>query len=108
MENPAELRGRLYRAYASQHAGYGRGNTTALIYRRDIRPLLPPPTAGPVIDIGCGQGELVRQLLADGYDARGVDVSPEQVALAHSAGLNQVRPGDLSQPVEAIGRGGQE
>jgi 2-polyprenyl-3-methyl-5-hydroxy-6-metoxy-1,4-benzoquinol methylase len=65
-----------------------------LVYRRDIRPLLPPPSAGPVIDIGCGQGELVRLLLADGYDAEGVDVSPEQVAVAHAAGLNRVRRGD--------------
>ena len=29
-----------------------------------------------VVDIGCGQGELVRLLLADGYDAEGIDVSP--------------------------------
>jgi 2-polyprenyl-3-methyl-5-hydroxy-6-metoxy-1,4-benzoquinol methylase len=56
--------------------------------------LLPLPSAGPVIDIGCGQGELVRLLLADGYDAEGVDVSPEQVAVAHAAGLNRVRRGD--------------
>jgi 2-polyprenyl-3-methyl-5-hydroxy-6-metoxy-1,4-benzoquinol methylase len=88
------LRDRLYQAYASQHAGYGGGSGAALIYRRDIRPLLPPPSAGTVIDIGCGQGELVKLLLADGYDAHGVDVSPEQVAIARAAGLNRVRHGD--------------
>jgi len=81
-------------SYASQHVGCGDGNTTSLIYRRDIRPLLPQPSAGPVIDIGCGQGALVRLLLADGYDAEGVDVSSEQVAIAHTAGLNQVRHGE--------------
>ena len=56
------------------------GEAAALIYRRDIRPALPPPAAGPVLDIGCGQGQLVRLMLADGYDATGIDVSPEQVA----------------------------
>jgi 2-polyprenyl-3-methyl-5-hydroxy-6-metoxy-1,4-benzoquinol methylase len=88
------LRNRLYEAYASEHAGCGAGEAAALIYRRDIRPALPPCHAGSVIDIGCGQGELVRLLLADGYDAEGVDVSPEQVALAQAAGLGCVREGD--------------
>ena len=88
------MRGRLYEAYASQHAGFGSSNAAGLIYRRDIRPMLPPPSTGKVIDIGCGQGELVRLLLADGFDALGVDVSPEQVAIAHSVGLDQVRHGD--------------
>jgi 2-polyprenyl-3-methyl-5-hydroxy-6-metoxy-1,4-benzoquinol methylase len=88
------LRDRLYEAYASQHAGCGSGEATALGYRRDIRPQLPRPGAGPVLDIGCGQGELVRLLLADGYDTEGADVSPEQVAIAHAAGLDQVRLAD--------------
>ena len=88
------LRERLYEAYASQHAGSGGGDAAGLIYRRDIRPALPPPGAGPVIDIGCGQGELVRLLLADGYDAEGADVSPEQVAIARAAGLDRVRLAD--------------
>jgi 2-polyprenyl-3-methyl-5-hydroxy-6-metoxy-1,4-benzoquinol methylase len=94
MADRDHLRDRLYEAYASQHAGCGGGSASAAIYRRDIRPWLPLPTAGRVIDIGCGQGELVRLLLADGYDAQGIDASPEQVALAHAAGLHQVHHGD--------------
>ena len=70
---------------------------TRVIYRRDIRPLLPPPSAGPVVDIGCGSGQLLRCLLDDGYDAAGIDISPEQVALAHAAGLGQVRHGDYRE-----------
>ncbi len=46
------------------------------------------------MDIGCGQGGLVRLMLQDGYDATGVDISPEQVAIARTAGLEQVRHGD--------------
>jgi 2-polyprenyl-3-methyl-5-hydroxy-6-metoxy-1,4-benzoquinol methylase len=88
------LRDRLYQSYASQHSGEGSADATRLAYRRDIRPLLPPPSAGPVADIGCGSGQLVACLLADGYDASGIDVSPEQVALAHQAGLTQIQAGD--------------
>ena len=86
MKTPIDpLRGRLYGTYASQHAHCIDGEAAALIYRRDIRPALPLPAAGPVLDIGCGQGQLVKLMLADGYDAAGIDVSPEQMALARAA-----------------------
>jgi 2-polyprenyl-3-methyl-5-hydroxy-6-metoxy-1,4-benzoquinol methylase len=93
--NLTDLRSRLYEAYASQHAGYGGEEAAALVYRRDIRPLLPPPATGPVVDIGCGRGELVRLLQADGFDAEGIDISPEQVSLARAAGVARVRQGDF-------------
>ena len=91
----ADLRSRLYEAYASQHAGQGSGEAAALVYRRDIRPLLPPPADGPAVDIGCGRGDLVRLLQADGFDAEGIDISPEQAALARAAGVVRVRQGDF-------------
>ena len=97
----SSLRSRLYESYASQHSGSGHRDATRVIYRRDIRPLLPPPSHGPVIDIGCGSGQLVRCLLDDGYDAAGIDISPEQVALAHAAGIDQVRHGDYRELLEA-------
>jgi len=90
-----DLRNRLYEAYATQHVGCRGGGAAALVYRRDIRPLLPAPAAGPVVDLGCGRGELVRLLQADGFDAEGIDISPEQVALAHAAGVARVRQGDF-------------
>lgn len=93
-EDLAPVRDRLYESYASQHSGPGSIGATRLSYRRDIRPLLPSSSAGPVVDIGCGAGQLLRCLLVDGYAAAGIDVSPEQVALAHAAGLRQVRQGD--------------
>jgi 2-polyprenyl-3-methyl-5-hydroxy-6-metoxy-1,4-benzoquinol methylase len=58
-----------------------------------------------VIDIGCAQGELVKVLLSDGYDACGVDISQEQVELARGAGLSRVRHGDYREAlVEQAGR----
>jgi 2-polyprenyl-3-methyl-5-hydroxy-6-metoxy-1,4-benzoquinol methylase len=90
-----DMRSRLYEAYATQHAGCGGDKAAALVYRRDIRPLLPPPMAGPVVDLGCGQGELVRLLQADGFDAEGIDIGPEQVALARVAGVARVCQGDF-------------
>jgi SAM-dependent methyltransferase len=98
-------RERLYGTYASDHAGCANGPAAALIYRRDIRPALPLPALGPVLDIGCGQGELVRLLLADGYDAEGVDVSPEQVEVAKAAGVDRVHAGDYRAVLDA--RAGQ-
>ena len=91
----ANLRSRLYEAYATQHAGFGGDEAAGLVYRRDIRPLLPLPKAGPVVDIGCGSGALVRLLQADGYHAEGADISPEQAALARAAGIARVRLGDF-------------
>jgi 2-polyprenyl-3-methyl-5-hydroxy-6-metoxy-1,4-benzoquinol methylase len=91
------LRQRLYSAYASQHAATGGGEAVALNYRRDIRPVLPAPSAGPIVDIGCGQGHLVQLMCADGYDAAGIDISPEQVAIAHAAGVHQIQKGDYRQ-----------
>src|ERR1700744_6515653 len=88
------LRDRLYESYVSQHAGRSTGEATRLAYQRSIRPLLPPRTAGPVVDIGCGAGQLVRCLLDDGYEASGGDISPEQVAEAHQDGLDVVSHGD--------------
>jgi hypothetical protein len=53
-----DIRRRLCEAHVSQHAGIGDGAAAALIYRRDIRPLLPPPAAGPVV-----RGHIVTQNL---------------------------------------------
>lgn len=65
----AGLRSRVYEAAASQHAGTRDGEAAALIHRRDIRPLFLPQAADPVVDIGCGSGDLVRLLQADSFDA---------------------------------------
>lgn len=75
-----------YDRYASTHSGVDVHLPTAVLRRDVIRHLSQKD--GPVLDLGCGQGHLVRTLLSHGYSlAKGIDVSPEQVALARSAGL---------------------
>lgn len=49
-----------------------------------------------IADLGCGHGALVHCLKSRGYrNVEGVDVSSEQVSLAHRIGLNEIRQGDL-------------
>ena len=45
---------------------------------------------GPVLDIGCGPGRMVRAAAGLGIDALGIDVSPTVVELATDAGLNVI------------------
>jgi 2-polyprenyl-3-methyl-5-hydroxy-6-metoxy-1,4-benzoquinol methylase len=87
---------RFYESYISTHAGCSSATAADLSYRRQLRPHLPAKTHGRrVLDIGCGQGDLVRLLLSDGFDAWGVDHSPEQVEVARRAGLDRIELGDF-------------
>ena len=43
---------------------------------------------GPVLDVGCGRGELLRVLGEDGTTARGVDLDPTAVARATGHGVD--------------------
>ncbi|MBC7632930.1 MAG: class I SAM-dependent methyltransferase [Flavobacterium sp.] len=91
----------MYESYATTHAGLSSVTTASLVYRRDIRPHLPSIPGARILDVGCGQGALVKLLVADGYDASGVDVSAEQVALAHQAGIRTVVLGDFTDVLSA-------
>ena len=92
------FRTRLYESYATLHSGGANQASTALIYRRDIRPHLGSDRDARIVDIGCGQGALVRELQRDGWaTAEGVDVSPEQVAIAKASGVLHIRHGDFHE-----------
>jgi 2-polyprenyl-3-methyl-5-hydroxy-6-metoxy-1,4-benzoquinol methylase len=51
---------------------------------------------GRILDLACGHGAYLYFLRKAGYtNARGVDVSPEQVALAHTLGITAVECRDI-------------
>lgn len=67
-------------------------------YLEDLR------DAGSVVDVGCGRGELVEMLNAEGVSAYGVDMDPDFVALAAERGV-PVRHGDGVAHVAALQAG---
>lgn len=73
----------MYERYASTHAGL-EGRASPRVLRRDVlRHLRFADRAGEVLDLGCGQGDLVRFLVGEGFaQTVGVDASPEQVEIA--------------------------
>lgn len=87
----------LYARYATTHAGAGHGYIPEVLDRDVVRHLRTQ--AGPddrlIIDLGCGQGDLVRYLTSCGFtEVIGVDRSPEQVAIARDRGARRIREGD--------------
>lgn len=68
---------------------------------RDVAPFLPPTKTAKILDIGCGYGNLLLWLKERGYNnVAGVDISPEQVEVAHSLGLNEVVCGNVFEFLE--------
>jgi SAM-dependent methyltransferase len=53
---------------------------------------------GPVLDIGCGPGRMVKAAVQRGMKALGVDVSPVAVAIVRAAGL-PVHLGSIFDPI---------
>jgi len=59
----------------------------AALYR--LRDWLPADRDARILDVGCGAGHLLEALRSAGYqDVRGVDISPEAVAIAQRKGLS--------------------
>jgi O-antigen chain-terminating methyltransferase len=56
---------------------------------------------GPVLDAGCGRGEFLRLLAAEGIPASGVDTNPVSVRLCRDEGL-AVEAGDAREALAAI------
>jgi SAM-dependent methyltransferase len=59
---------------------------------------------GPVLDIGCGRGELLGLLREAGVEARGIDADADMVAYARGDGL-EVEQADLLGYLEGLGAG---
>jgi len=59
--------------------------------------LAPPAT---VIEVGCGDGAVLTELVNRGFDATGVDISESAVAICQKRGLNVRRLGNHVLPFE--------
>ena len=57
--------------------------------------------AAPVLDIGCGRGELLELLREAGVEARGIDADADMVAYARGEGLD-VEQADLVRHLESL------
>ena len=69
----------------------------------DHADLLPPPSAGPVLDLACGSGRAAVWMAARGYQVTGIDWQPEALEfgrqLAASRGVDVTwQKADLRQP----------
>ena len=60
--------------------------------------------AAPVLDIGCGRGELLALLREAGIEARGIDADADMVAFARGEGLD-VEQADLLEYLERVDAG---
>lgn len=65
-------------------------------FRKEIKPLLASTSLdAETFDLGCGSGSLLAVLKEEGFHRiMGMDLSPEQVAQAHSWGVTEVQEGD--------------
>ncbi|WP_145944379.1 class I SAM-dependent methyltransferase [Fuerstiella marisgermanici] len=99
----ATWRDRLYQSYVSSGQAAETASHSEPFRLRDypylcqrIPPQLPESRSARILDLGCGHGGLLYCLKEWGYkNVAGVDVSEQQVSLAHQKGLSEVARGDL-------------
>ena len=80
-----------------------RGSTDA-IRERQRRYVDDLRESAPVLDIGCGRGELLGLLREAGIEARGIDADADMAAYARGEGLD-VEQADLVEYLERVRRG---
>ena len=94
---------RLYEGYVSSGHALGNQDGRSTFTARDFHHLrrlinkhLPATKNMAIADIACGHGALLHCLRDAGYhNISGVDVSPEQINLAHQLGVHEAVCGDM-------------
>ena len=91
-----DWRRRLYDSYVSSGQGGGdssKGYRSGAPYINQlIQRHIPADRNISILDLGCGTGGVIYWLKRAGYEkVSGIDFSPEMVAAAHAAGVNEVR-----------------
>lgn len=95
----------LYSSYVSTHTGHLYGETTIEdikgnfpVWESYFGRFLPEDRKASIIDIGCGNGGFVYWLQERGYEnARGVDISPEQLKIAEKLGIKKISLADMGE-----------
>ncbi len=103
-QDAADFKAEIYGRYVSSGAaGYtpnlDQDHTAALHHLRHVaRTFFPADRQARIVDIGCGHGNFLRVSKELGYsNLAGVDLSQEQVSLAHRFGVDVVQCGDMMQ-----------
>ncbi|MCC7298402.1 MAG: class I SAM-dependent methyltransferase [Bacteroidia bacterium] len=93
----------LYSNYHSTQSGRASNVDAAALFDREkrqfLREILPlldnTNSQAAIFDMGCGSGSLLKALQESGFqNATGMDISPEQVAIAKQMGVENVVEGD--------------
>lgn len=93
----------LYSKYFTTQLGRGVGENLHAKFNEEVRqfsfeivPSITKTKEAKVLDLGCGTGSLLTALKQNGYsDIVGIDLSAEQVEVAHKMGVNEAQEGDL-------------
>ncbi len=93
----------LYQNYYSTHSGKSdkavqlqHFNQQVRYFKREFKQQLPADKQITILDVGCGTGSLIQALNEMGYaNTTGIDLSEEQVAMAHEFGVTSVAQADL-------------
>jgi 2-polyprenyl-3-methyl-5-hydroxy-6-metoxy-1,4-benzoquinol methylase len=96
-----DFRERLYAKYVSGHQGVLDASRRNPTFTRDVIRRMPSDRAARVLEVGCGQGDLIALLRASGWtDVKGIDISEEQVQTARQRGVDNVVQADLFEFAE--------
>lgn len=98
----SNYRDRFYNSYVSSHTGQKYGDMQPYLssfrdFKWRLKKLLPENKKPYCLDIACGSGSFLYYLKQSGYkNITGVDISPEQVALAKQV-CDDVHEGDIKE-----------
>ena len=96
-----DFHARLYDRYRTYMGTVEDESWRRPLLRHRIKSHFPARKDVPILDIGCGAGMFLRVLRECGYtNLTGVDISPEQVQLAHRNGMECVQQANLFEFLE--------